>query len=176
MALLIVIVGGLVAYMLYLAISPSVHRAREATRRAGCASNLTQIGSALLLYANTNGGRFPDSLDALVANGTLPPELLVCPSAHDHTPAPGKTTAEQVANLAQGKHLSYVYVGKGLTFRSTKQVLVYEPLEVHDGEGVNVLYSDVTVQFLPRITAMTAIPALAPAPIPTQPTTQTKGP
>ena len=172
MAVLIVVVGGLVAYLLYLAVSPSVHRAREAGRRASCGTNLMQIGSSLLLYANRNGGRFPNALEDLVANGTLPPELLICPSAHDHTPAPGKTAAEQVANLAKGKHLSYVYAGKGQTYRLTKQILIYEPLELHDGEGVNVLYNDMTVQFLPRAAAMTAIPALGPAPVSTQPSTQ----
>jgi hypothetical protein len=164
MAVLIVVGGGLVAYLLYLAVSPSVHRAREASRRASCSTNLMQIGSSLLLHANRNGGRFPDALEDLVANGTLPAELLICPSAHDHTPAPGQSSLEQAANLAKGKHQSYVYAGKGQTYRMTKQVLVYEPLELHDGQGVNVLYNDMTVQFLPRAAAMTAIPALAPTP------------
>jgi hypothetical protein len=171
MALLITVIIAVVSFLLYAAIAPSVHRAREASRRAACASNLTQIGFALSRYATNNGGNFPNALDALVLDGSLPAELLICPSATADTAAPGQTPAEQAANLPKGKHLSYVYVGKGVSFMSPKQVVVYEPLAHHDNEGVNALYSDGTVQFLPRPAALTAIPQLAPGGAPTTTTT-----
>jgi hypothetical protein len=162
MALLIATVAAALGVIVYLGVAPSVHRSREAARRATCASNLVQIGLALQLYANSNGGTYPDSLDALVANGTVPPEMLICPSTA-HTPAPGKTPAEQAGKAAGGPpHLSYVYLGKNVTFATARQVLVYEPLEHHGGEGINVLYSDGTTQFLARPAALTALPQLDP--------------
>ena len=161
MALLIAVLAVVIGGLLYVAIAPSVHRSREATRRVTCASNLTQVGVALQFYANANGGRFPDTLAALVADGSLPAELLVCPSSR-HTAAPGDTPAEQAANMAKGSHQSYVYVGKGLTMNAAKQVIVYEPLDHHDGDGVNVLYTDGSTQFLTRNNAIAALPQLAP--------------
>ncbi len=38
---------------------PGLSRAREAARRVSCANNLRQMGLALEMYANENGGRFP---------------------------------------------------------------------------------------------------------------------
>lgn len=168
MALLIAVVAAVVSGMLYFAIAPSLHRSRETTRRATCASNLTQIGFALQLYANTNAGRYPDSLEVLVADGSVPAEFLICPSSQ-HTPAPGKTPAERAANVSKGSHQSYVYVGKGLTFGPVKKLLVYELLASHEGVGVNVLYSDGSVQFLPKANALSAVPQLAPGTAATQP-------
>jgi hypothetical protein len=162
MALLIGIVVVVVGFLLYFAIAPSVRRAQEASRRASCTSNLIQMGYALSRYASNNGGAFPDSLGLLVSDGSLPPELLICPSADGDTPAPGNTAAEQAANLtkAGGSHLSYAYLGKGASFTGPRRVVVYEPLS-HHTEGVNALFSDGTVQFLPRPNALTAIPQLA---------------
>src|SRR5687768_8420965 len=57
MALVIAAVAAVVCLLLYAAIAPSVRRSREAGHRVTCASNLAQIGAALQLYANTNGGR-----------------------------------------------------------------------------------------------------------------------
>jgi hypothetical protein len=160
MAMLIAVVMVAVGFLLYLAISPSVHRAREAARRSTCASNLMQIGLALQRYASNNGGRFPDSLEMLVLDGSLPAELLVCPSSKD-TAAPGASPGEQVASLAKGNHESYAYVGKGMRMGPGKRAVAYEPLDHHENEGVNVLYSDGSVQFLTRLAALTAIPQLA---------------
>src|SRR5688500_17372101 len=92
MALLIALMTLVVGALLYFTIAPSVHRKRETGRRITCASNLSQIFTALQLYATGNNGRFPDSLGAMVADGSLPPELLVCPSSRD-TAAGGKTPA-----------------------------------------------------------------------------------
>jgi hypothetical protein len=167
MALLLGVVAVVVTLLLYFTIAPSVHRKRETGRRIACSSNLTQIFTALQLHAASNNGRFPDSLSAIVANGSLPPELLICPSSRDTT-APGTTPSEQVASLASGgNHNSYIYVGKGMTERVSTRAIVYEVLEHHDGEGVNVLYTDGTVKFLPRAAALVALPQLGGAQTPT---------
>lgn len=168
MALMIAGVLVVVSLVMYVAFAPSVHRARETGRRATCASNLQQLGMALQVHANGAGGRFPDSLDALVLGGTVTADLLVCPSSGD-TEAPGATFPEQAASLAKGGHQSYVYLGRGLTLTAARQPLAYEALPHHDGAGVHVLYSDGSVQFLPKTAAAVAVPQLA-APA-TQPAT-----
>ena len=169
MALLIAVIMAALSLGLYFAMAPSVHRAREAGRRAACAGNLQQIAFALQMYTTANGGTFPDSLEPLVLDGSVPAAMLVCPSSAD-TVAPGISFAEQVANLAKGKHQSYVYVGKGLTtLAGGRQLVAYERPEHHDGQGVTALYSDFTVQFLPNSVAATAIPQLS---APTAPTSQ----
>lgn len=143
MALLITLVTVIVCVLLYVAISPSIRRSRERASRVSCASNLYQIGTALQMYANTNGGRFPRSLALLVANGSVPAEMLVCPST-ESSASP-----------------SYVYLGSGLAFSTTKRAIVYEPLMNHHDEGVHVLYTDGTVQFLPRLNALVSVPQLS---------------
>ena len=50
----IAIIGTLVALLL-----PAVQAARAAARRAECASNMRQVGVAIMQYVDTNNGRFP---------------------------------------------------------------------------------------------------------------------
>ena len=173
MALLVLAVLAVLVLGAYVAFRPAISRAREASRRATCASNLQQIGMALQIYASQSGGRFPDSLDAVVLDGSVSAYMLVCPSSGDAV-APGTTPAEQVANLAKGGHQSYVYVGRGLTVTGARQPLAYEPTRHHRGVGVNVLYTDGTVQFLPAGVATTLFPQLGrptTTPAPAVPTT-----
>ena len=41
---------------------PALQRARESAHTASCISNQKQIGMALLLYSDSNGGRFPNEV------------------------------------------------------------------------------------------------------------------
>ena len=170
MALLLLVVLVALGGVIYVVMQPAIRRARETSHRAACIGNLQQIGTALQMYASDWNGQFPDSLDPLVLNGTLSVDSLVCPSSGD-TVVPGSTFPEQLANLAKGKHQSYVYVGKGLSALSPRQPVAYEPLHHHQNAGVHVLYSDGTVQFLPASVAVTALPQLALGATATAPTT-----
>ena len=112
-------------------ILPSLNPPHVESPRLACGSNLRQIGQAMQLWANVHQGRFPDTIDLLLRDEDLTPAVFNCPSSND-TPAAGPTTRALVANLLAGGHLSYVYLGKGLTTACTAgTVLAYEPLANH---------------------------------------------
>ena len=146
---------GLVEVCLVLLISillPSLCRAREPANRVKCASNLKQIGLALAEYARANNGRYPPDLSVLLQpQSDLAPAVFTCPSSSD-VPATGDTPEARSHNLRSAPgHLSYVYVGAGLSSSDALpgRVLVYEPLANHGGEGMNVLYTNGDVTFIP---------------------------
>ena len=118
-----------------------------------CANNLRQIGLACLMYANVHADQYPDTLSTVLRDEDITSDVFVCPSSND-TPATGPTTQAIVANLTAGGHLSYIYVGKGLTSAAPSgAVLAYEPLTNHGGAGMEVLYADGHVEFQDTVTA-----------------------
>jgi prepilin-type N-terminal cleavage/methylation domain-containing protein len=88
---------------------PSLGRTRDQMRLSRCQSNLRNLGIALQVYGNDNGGFFPvdETLDnphtrLIAALGDLPPEMYYCPS---------ETRAERQfsdANVKAGD-ISYFY-------------------------------------------------------------------
>jgi len=54
----LLVVIGIIALLISILL-PSLNRARETANRVKCASNLRQIGQAILLYANENKGNYP---------------------------------------------------------------------------------------------------------------------
>ncbi len=119
-------------------------------RQVRCASNLKQIGLAMLLYGNANGRRYPDTLDelALFHGADLPPELFVCPDTSD-TPPAGTTPTAGAADLSAGGQNSYVYLGRGLGEGvATEAILAHERFGQHRGRGINVLFGDLHVEFV----------------------------
>jgi hypothetical protein len=102
---------------------PTVKRLRDPYRTSGrqpCPSNLRQIGQALLLYSRDHGGVYPTTLDALVTPDLLTNEVLVC----------YYTRKPFVFVAAAGIASSY----------GDEDLIVYEPLEAHDGEGSYLLF------------------------------------
>ena len=156
--LAVVLVGGVFACGCMVSILlPSLNRAREQANRVKCASNLRQIGQGVQMYANNHGGQCPDTFEQLLVDQDLSPDVFVCHSTTDSY-APGATAQAQAANLSKGGHLSYVYAGKGLTqpgsFAASRNiVLAYEPLTNHTSQGVNMLFADGHVAFVPAAQA-----------------------
>lgn len=85
-----------------------------------------------------------DSFQTILKQTDLTSDALICPSSSD-------TNGNGV--LTPG-HLSYVYLGKGLTNPvASTAVLAYEPMS-HHGDGMNVLYGDCHVEWLTRAQAL----------------------
>jgi prepilin-type processing-associated H-X9-DG protein len=136
-------------YALTALLSPIwAHHAREPALRIRCSSNLKQISLGAIMYANAHGGHFPDDLDTIFQEEDIPPYVFTCPaSAVDLPVAP--TTQATYSALKQQGHLSYIYVGKGLTIEAPSDVvLLYEPLSDHSGDGMNVCFADGHVEWL----------------------------
>ena len=66
----LLVVIGIIALLISILL-PSLNRARETANRVKCASNLRQIGQAILLYSNENKGAYPRT--AYSAGTTLVP-------------------------------------------------------------------------------------------------------
>ena len=60
-------------------------------------------------------------------------------------------------------HVSYIYLGKGLSAESATEgtVLLYEPLSNHTGDGMNVLFADFHVEWLTAAEASTVLKQVA---------------
>jgi prepilin-type processing-associated H-X9-DG protein/predicted Zn finger-like uncharacterized protein len=144
---------GLIVPCMVSILLPSLNRARETANRVHCASNMRQIGQAMLLYANENKGAFPPNLDVLLKVQDIDAKTFNCPSTGD-TPATGP------GNLNAGGHLSYVYVGQKSTSNSPAEVIVlFEPVTNHT-DGANFLFADGHVEFYSKADAQKMISKL----------------
>ena len=137
---ILVVLGVLVSVLL-----PSLCKAREPANRAKCASNLHQIGLAILLYQQDNHRAYPDTLGRLVENEQVGAGVFVCPSGNEES-STAATPAEMAADIDAGPakhHCSYVYLGRGLTGDVPATTIVaYDAPDEHDGDGGNVLFGD----------------------------------
>lgn len=141
------IVAIVVLIVVVVAVCMPRPRSYDTPTRVWCASNLKQIGQAILLYANENKGATPDSFSVALQTQDLVPDVFVCRS----------TSTEKAANndsfLAEpDKHCDYIYVGDRLPMPNDHvpewAVIAFDRERNHHGDGVNVLFGDGHVEFL----------------------------
>lgn len=137
------IVAVIIAILALADVAPHHPVGRPVANRAKCQNNLRQIGAAIQIYQSQNAGTYPPSFDELLQAGLLEPANLVCSESNDE-PAYGPTTRAILADLHRPGHLSYIYLGQGLTnLTATADVLIaYEPITNHGGSGMNLLFGD----------------------------------
>jgi prepilin-type processing-associated H-X9-DG protein len=157
---------------------PSLNRPRDGDGygRLKCASNLRQIGQSLQIYSIEHGGVYPPSFDELVVAGDITSEVFVCPYSSDAR-AEGPTTQALLQDFRTPGHNSYVYVIGSVPERtlSPTHVVAYDAPNNHGAaDGMNVLYGDGHVDWVPKRDAVYLLSELQarfnpPRPAATQP-------
>jgi prepilin-type processing-associated H-X9-DG protein len=104
-----------------------------------CASQLKEIGNAILMYCNENRGNYPPDFGALIKSEPINPEVFICPG--DGAWVPTGLTKDQTA-LWVNQNSSYLYLGDGLTSDSDPAFIVAYDKDGTYHHGVNVLYAD----------------------------------
>lgn len=149
--------------MLVSILLPSLNRARETANRVKCAAQEKAIANAILMYSNDNRGNYPPDMVTLATylenNGFGRGTLLLCPSGDPALPPNiAQMTIEQYATWANDNS-SYIYIGGGLTNRTATAdtIVLYEKPDDHSGDGMNLLYGDGHVDWLPMQQALADI-------------------
>ena len=110
----------------------SLLRARVLAQRAASAAALRTVGSAIMMYKETSGSsRTPAGLDDLVKAGMIMPKSLQAIGGEN----------------GQGVKSRYVFIVLPAQAEA-KLVNAYEPPEINNGEGGNVLFADGSVKWL----------------------------
>jgi hypothetical protein len=150
--ILLIIFGVIGAAILVLVLLPLLNSG-PVSPRVKSASNLRQIGRAILLYSSDNNGAYPDSFRTILLSEDVGSDKFVSPLSFD-TPAQGANQQAIADQLTAGGHLSYVYLGNELTTTNVTPdtIVAYEKLE-HDVDGTNILYSDGRVDWIDRVIA-----------------------
>jgi prepilin-type processing-associated H-X9-DG protein len=138
----ILLFGTLVAILL-----ANLQSDRTTSPRVRSASNLRQIGQAILLYTNDYNGQYPDSFGTILLNEDITSAVFVSP-LRSETPADGPTTQAVADQLSDASHLSYVYLGRGFTTKTAtaNDVIAYE-LPGEPNGGANILFGDGHVEY-----------------------------
>jgi len=153
LTIFLILLGFVIAVLLVSMFLPASNPPYADAPQIHSASNLRQIGLAIMQYSNDNAGAFPDSFQTLLMKEELNSAVFVSPLTSD-TPAQGPTTQVIASQLAAVGHLSYVYLGKGLTTKITAPdtIVAYERFS-QSSTGTNILFGDFHVDWVAAATA-----------------------
>ncbi len=116
---------------------PQIGGARAKARKVKCLNNLRVIGSALLMYADDNGGAFPGDLSDLYPDYIDDPSVFDCPS----------TQATPVVSGGNVSSADYVYC-PGLSDESSAGTAVVADADGNHDGGRGVLFATGSVRFI----------------------------
>lgn len=116
---------------------PQIGGARAKARQVKCANNLRVIGSALIMYADNNGGSFPGNLSGLYPQYVGDHMTFDCPS----------TAAEPTVAAGVVTSTDYVYQ-PGLTDESSGGTPIAADADGNHASGRNVVFATGSVRFV----------------------------
>ncbi len=154
--------GASSAGMIAAVAMPAMQKARFQAQHVQSMSNLRQIGVAMMMHANDNGGKFPDSIAPLLTTQMLTPEVFDNPANGPmEIPADIRSDPEALTQFTVD-HSDYIYVGAGKTSQSgPDEVLAYENPEGAEN-GINILFGDGHVEFQQMEQALQTIADIKP--------------
>ncbi len=145
---------------------PALARARAEARKVSCASNVRQVGLGFAMYANQRGERLPgtdisDDYKSDVTSGDLFYDGLVDNGYVDNVelfncPANSLSTVHLTGEDADENSVRY-YMDISIPARRHAMRAIYADMgesgsenfqDNHGSDGVNVLFNDVSVQFV----------------------------
>ncbi|HEX8342005.1 MAG TPA: hypothetical protein VF624_13955 [Tepidisphaeraceae bacterium] len=137
---------------------PQLDRAREPANRIKCASRLRQLSHLLTAYTAAHESQYPPDLQTLAkwtVDSGNPTEVLpngfTCASAYSDDARSIEPT-HQISDLftSPSRHVTYVYVGNGLTDDKTREsvVIAYDEFHNHSHAGINVLFADGHIEWI----------------------------
>lgn len=144
--------------LLVMLLLPTLGRARPAANRIKCASNMRQIGIAIVEYAklDPNGNMPPDlaTLATAFTDDLLSADVFIDPQPNFRSEKPTTSPAEpswQIKIIPGTKHCDYFYVYSQtrLAALAPQTVVLIEPLDAHENAGINVLLADGSVEWEP---------------------------
>lgn len=122
----------------------------ESDRRALCASNISQIGKALIIYSNENNGQLPPDFATLTNDQLLGMKVFVCPTSRGKPAIWSDDLQSRRTAFSNPKHNGYIYCADGLTlsdFRLDSNVVLAFELPSNHSEGLNILFCDGHVEW-----------------------------
>lgn len=117
----------------------ALERARTLARRISSAANLNGIGKAIMLYKADNDDQPPPDLETLVKENIIGPKTLISPTSGREMPVD-----EHGMPTAKSDYVYFVLPDSA----PANLIWVYEPPEINDNEGANVLYCGYNVAWV----------------------------
>jgi Tfp pilus assembly protein PilE len=130
---------------------PFYGRGVERAHRVSCASNLQQIGTALMLYSYDHGGRFPAptgfpaDIDEYMKNQMI----YACPASAEGKPAFSPPIMSPPGAPTPPPRIDYTYIGPASNDDRPTRAVLADSEPRHNG-GANVLYVMGDVKWKPE--------------------------
>jgi hypothetical protein len=108
---------------------PALAQAKGKSQTVACVNNMKQIGLAVRIWSNDNGGVYPPNIASL-SNELVRPNILICPGDK------AKTPATEWSQIDPSQNVSYEYLLPGAKeAESSQEILLQCPIHGNTGLG-----------------------------------------